>query len=240
MGSYNNTNLIKYEDTIRIHFDQTGKSAWLTLMNYGVVFGEKPPDAAMVVTVGIPGTAPYPQTISIGAMLDAINVIKFQVAILEFTSGMEKEVLTPVAVRRVIAKALTVLDKSDLYVFRNRGHFFTSANDDLKDMLNKAPGSPAVMEAIEKYRPDNVGFTAYFPEPSLILQEERTRKKNLVDPPLGKTWNTDTRDIQPILFDMREPSWGEKPGHDRVKDKREFKGEFAQILKKIDTKIQVN
>ena len=37
-GRYSDRNLIKYEETIQLHFDTTGKMAWLTLSKYGVVF----------------------------------------------------------------------------------------------------------------------------------------------------------------------------------------------------------
>lgn len=246
---YSDNNLIKYEDTIRMHFDTTGRFAWLTLKNYGFVFCTEPPDAVTVVTVGVPATEsgalpeslrqtdgltegefkPYPQTISIGARLDAINVIKLQVAILTITSKKRiTNVFTRSAIIRVIDEALQTLLKRSYpinYWGEDDKNFFRNTDDNVGRMLNKPPGAPAVWQAIKAYRPDNVGFSAYFPEPSLILQEERTCKKRLiVDPPLGKTFNTDTRDIAPILADMRTaPKW-----------------EFHRAIRKVDTRIKAN
>lgn len=251
MPNYNDRNLLRYEDAIRLHFDTTGEFAWLTLKNYGFVFGTEPAYAVRMVTVGVPAAEngalpeaeqdrkllltrglndgefkPYPQTISISARFDAIDVIKLQVAILTITS---KYRITNIFTRRaiifdVIGKAVErLLQRSYKQTYwDNDKNFFKNTDDNLGRILNKPPGAPQVWQAIQDYRPDNVGLTAYFPEPSLILQEERTRKKMLVNPPLGKTWNTDTRDIQPILFDMREAS----------------QPEFDYIIKKVDTHIK--
>jgi hypothetical protein len=39
MGKYADHYFIEYKDTIRLHFDKKVETAWLTLKNYGVVFG---------------------------------------------------------------------------------------------------------------------------------------------------------------------------------------------------------
>jgi hypothetical protein len=119
MGIYGdkNNNLLRYEDTIQLHFDQTGKTAWLTMKNYGVVFYQWPWadgswNRVIEVTVGIPSTTDgklpldcdfratlqklgiksgefteYLGTISIGEMLDATGVINFQVKMLIEAAG---------------------------------------------------------------------------------------------------------------------------------------------------------
>jgi len=61
MCKYNDDNLIKYEDAIVLHFDQTGEMAWLTMKNYGLVFWEwiwaenpKRWDEVKEITIGVP------------------------------------------------------------------------------------------------------------------------------------------------------------------------------------------
>jgi hypothetical protein len=112
MCRYNDLNLIKYDDAIRLHFDDTGKMAWLTMKNYGLAFWEcgwaKNWDSVEEITVGVPaGTlnptecvmfsgkiktlsaaevgqlTPHPISISISAFLDAADIINLQVLILK-------------------------------------------------------------------------------------------------------------------------------------------------------------
>src|ERR1700759_4889763 len=58
MCKYKDRNLIKYEDAIQLHFDSSGKMAWLTMKNYGLVFWEWPWandwDAVEQITIGVP------------------------------------------------------------------------------------------------------------------------------------------------------------------------------------------
>ena len=96
-GQYSDRNLIKYEETIQLHFDTTGKMAWLTLSNYGVVFHMFPwaPrrrwSEVIKIAIGISAGGrfdaanllPLRRTISIGAMLDVFDVIKIQVEFLK-------------------------------------------------------------------------------------------------------------------------------------------------------------
>jgi hypothetical protein len=75
---YNDKNLIKYEDTIQLHFDEKGEHAWLTLKNYGGIFNTKSSDVVTELVVGRPATKEFERTISIGAMLNVIDVIHLQ------------------------------------------------------------------------------------------------------------------------------------------------------------------
>ena len=43
---YDDKKLAKYEDTIRLYFEKTGKFAWLTLRNYGWLFQKAFPAVA--------------------------------------------------------------------------------------------------------------------------------------------------------------------------------------------------
>jgi hypothetical protein len=97
-GIYDDTNLIKYGETIQLHFNSTGEKAWLTLKNYGLVFHEWPwaPEqhwsSVFEVTMGsaddeltgeFESEPELCRPIDIGAMLDVFEVIEFQVAILK-------------------------------------------------------------------------------------------------------------------------------------------------------------
>jgi hypothetical protein len=75
---YTSETLVRYEDTIVLHFDPKGETAWLTLKNYGGVFDEESPDKVTEAVVGTKADEEFKETISIGAMLDVADVIIFQ------------------------------------------------------------------------------------------------------------------------------------------------------------------
>jgi hypothetical protein len=107
--NYFETNLIKYEDAIRLHFDDTGGTAWLTLQNYGFVLGGRC-DAVETIIIGqahmgyfqpeyIPTSVGYInpnadwRSISISKLLDAIDVIRFQLVIIDICKKRQDKVV---------------------------------------------------------------------------------------------------------------------------------------------------
>src|SRR5690348_2271451 len=58
MCRYKDKNLVRYEETIELHFDTTFKLGWLTLKNYGLVFHSmpwaNPWKEVKEITIGIP------------------------------------------------------------------------------------------------------------------------------------------------------------------------------------------
>jgi hypothetical protein len=219
--SYYDEDLIEYKETIQLHFDGTCSQAWLTLKNYGVVFGMDH-NAVTVVTVGKPSQIEHwKTTIDIGAMLDAINVIRLQVEILSISSTIQVQTVgfSSAELLSLIARALTKLEPTRSNDFRRKVSIpsgrsspwdrFIGARNNLMIVLNESPGAPWVWNAIEECNKGSIvesgqlkgEFVAYFPKPNLILDEERTRKKPGAP---GETWGTDTREIKPILsFDER-------------------------------------
>jgi hypothetical protein len=250
---YTDKNLVKYEDTIQLHFDARGKTAWLTLKNYEFAFGMLPrrvPSprnlkiphlaATVTVTVGVPATEsgklpsapddllfiqklgfnegefkPYHKTISIGGMLDAIDVIKLQVEILTATSKITSpKVFTLRSLIETILDALRRLFPLRKFHMRNtendRDFFEATLESFRKDRFGSPPGALAIWDEILAYRPevnkDTVGFTAYFPDARLIEQEERTLMMEGGEGAKGKTQNTDTRAIALIPSGMPNPT----------------------------------
>jgi hypothetical protein len=214
---YTDKNLIKYEDTIQLHFDQTGGHAWLTLKNYGGIFDKKPVDVVTETTIGKPVKPEFSQTISIGEMLDVINVIHFQVYVVSTVT--ERRIFDRRSLCQLIEDGLkhgplgiTIPPSTDgrgpLGYKDNDPRFWFNTYQHLSVRLNQrmwlVPEATRFMDritisyAIKKYK--EFGFTAYFPKPSLVLQEERTE---LVD--RGKTSNLDSRFIEPILSNMPQP-----------------------------------
>jgi hypothetical protein len=114
MGKYADHYHIEYKDTIRLHFDKKVETAWLTLKNYGVVFGapsrSKLTKDVRVVTVGTPAVERYTDTISIGQMLDATDVIKLQVGILDIVKDFVATSFQCNDLLDVIALALSELE----------------------------------------------------------------------------------------------------------------------------------
>jgi hypothetical protein len=234
MGKYADHYLIEYKDTIRLHFDTKVETAWLTLKNYGVVFGagarSRLTKDVRVVTVGTPAVEPYTDTISIGQMLDATDVIKLQVGILDIVKDFDATSFECNDLLDVIALALSELEPKPPrpYSFAIESTLpspykrLKSVRDWLEKILNKAPGAAMIAKGIREWkeapvtpkgnldledwreaRRKYVGFTAYFPEPNLIRQEERTEKTTG-----GKTKRHDTRDIRPIPCNMdHPPTW---------------------------------
>jgi hypothetical protein len=259
--TYTNSNLIRYGETIQLHFDQTGKIAWLTLKNYGYVFGTQPFDAVKQATIGIPaGDGPRPlsrdqqseynkfaqdhgfkpgelkplgRPISIGAMLDAIDVIKFQVAILTsyYDTPRTSRGFARGELYKLIEKVFQTLGVQEPHtiVYKEKDEsFHWNTYMSLRKILTKPPGALAVYDAIRAYNSQKTGLTAYFPEPSLIPEEQRT-KLNLFKKGSGKTVGEDTRDIEPLL----SPSY--KP-YDPFEDNAPFN--FNEFIAMVDEDIR--
>ncbi len=258
-GKYDDDNLIKYEETIQLHFDRTGTMAWLTLKNYGLVFHKRPGcpedswDGVMQITIGIPAgeldeneckdfaarsrmTAPdvralqpNPTPLNIGVMLDVLQVIDLQVRMVGdpwepksvSRSGKKKIVKSKQALLRqdlwkMVESALVDLCPLDLRSYIDKlgplpaMHDLQDMNKRLRIALGKppagvspGPGALWVSDLIHTNRPEVTGFTAYYPHPRFILQEQRTKlvpADGKPDEPsgTGKTVQEDTRVIKPI------------------------------------------
>nr|WP_315186926.1 choice-of-anchor D domain-containing protein [uncultured Albidiferax sp.] len=230
MGKYSDANLIRYEEAIQLHFDSTGKTAWLTLKNYGWVFGVRPFDAIKQVTVGVsvdhvrldhdaaalafievvgftPDTfRPYQSgPISISAMLDAIDVIRFQVEALKANERADYRF------RLHDAKGylLWELNQTIVGIFRwfnpdfvgsidvraDDKRFWAKTSARLFKLLHQSPGALAIQTAIGLYNSERTGLTAYLPLPGLILEEQRTALK---EGGAGTTVKQDMRAIDPL------------------------------------------
>jgi len=221
---YNDKNLVKYEETIVLHFDESGKTAWLTMENYGGVFHVVDVDEKTTATIGVPSKLEYLGTISIGEMLGVLDVIKFQQhiykAIAEITGSNKPQVLSRQQIYRGIEKVLKLIGVKDprngdpkMPYTENDPEFFRRAvlylalvvKYEGRWLTKTRPGFPAltIEQAIRKYK--KLGFTGYFPKPSLILQEQRTAYKFPRNTDIGQTQNTDTRVIDPIVSNIRSP-----------------------------------
>ena len=255
MASYNNTNLIKYEDTIRLHFArrrerneiasdcsrlefQAWKTeadliAWLTLKNYGYALGEIPQNEVLEVTFGDPCSEEYIpcwDTISIGDILDAVHVVRFQRKLMQMMRDrigrMHIHIYSRELLNQVIEGAFLAAGLADARIEYKRDdrEFWQRTTESLSDIvLKKAPRGAEVVAIRDKIREaKKLRFTAYFPQPRFILQEERTlmseEKKTLG---MGKTINNDTRDIRPIPSNMPLP----------------LQWEFDHIMDELDTQI---
>jgi hypothetical protein len=223
-AKYTDKNLVKYEETIVLHFDESGKTAWLTMENYGGVFHVVDVDEKTTATIGVPSKPEHLGTISIGEMLGVLDVIKFQQhiyqAIAEITGSNKPQVLSRQKIYRGIEKVLKLIgvkgplgngDPVIPYIegesgfFRKAVLYLTLVKYEGGWLTKTRPGFPAltIEQAIRKYK--KLGFTGYFPKPSLILQEQRTAYKFPRNTDIGQTQNTDTRVIDPIVSNIRSP-----------------------------------
>lgn len=283
MGQYGDDNLIKYEDTVQLHSDTTGKMAWLILKNYGVVFHMFPWASdrwseVVEITIGIPQApiVPAPQLgvrlfnrpVHIGAMLDAFDVIKLQILLLQGSPnyfqggkvwvdkrevnaerlplGLEtvcklvegalvgmgcKQPQGPYAPDEWLAKRFPKSGRSGsgrLIYTQSRLHpMLTRPPDDPHSppALRPPPGAPWISEQIQNSR--HAGFTAYFPYPRFILEEQRTKLKSAWEgKPPGVTDNQDTRLIAPIPFVRSETFALKRAGEDPLN--------FGSVFDKLD------
>lgn len=248
MGRYGDKNLIRYGEAIQLHFDPTGTIGWLTLKNYGFVFHRFPWAQPLIgvkhIVVGIPaGTLdlreaqkfaelaeidvaqvmalqPPARTISISAMLDVIEIIKFQTQILKeaglYSQGgkdwdkdgeLQPAFASQFPTRRAFPlKMLSAMIEHVLMALGcqppNARHWYPFPGEDIWEfmvqrlfqMLHKPPGARWILPQITENRGS---FTAYLPAPWLILEEQRTKLRHPTDVP-GKTVNSDSRSIKPV------------------------------------------
>lgn len=256
---YSDKNLIKYEDTILLHFDEKGDYAWLTLKNYGGVFNNKSPHEVTEAIVGEKAGEESLHTISIGEMLDAIDVIKFQGEMAIFLA--RPRVFTREQLNKKIEGALRKIGVANPHITYEPGdttNFWFTTYHSLLRVLNSRlwlrppevfkikwankereadtpfSGNPndlmdvpisslvfpfrgeTISHAIKEF--DRLHFTAYFPKPSLIIQEEVTEPEAQE----GRTTNHDLREIKPIPTNMSRPP----------------KYAFDEFIKQLDKEIK--
>jgi glycosyltransferase involved in cell wall biosynthesis len=216
---YNDKTLIKYEETIVLHFDADGAIAWLDLKNYAEVFdsASKSHDNPEVITRTV-GKAPLAGTkykplnkpIRIGKFLNPINVIKFQRYVTKRwtkfpTVDVDSVYTSRGALNKLIAlcleNALDVKDATTKFqalkdVDREfEGNTLRLLTYTLLHDVHDSPKSPWTIN----YNYND--FVPYFPKPSLILEEQRCR---YYDDKGGKTEALDVRYLKPILWQNAE------------------------------------
>jgi hypothetical protein len=250
MCKYNDDNLIKYEDAIVLHFDQTGEMAWLTMKNYGLVFWEwiwaenpKRWDEVKEITIGVPAgmlnpaervtflrkikntmtdgevsqLRPYPFSISLSGFLDVFQIIGFQVHFLRSEvyshGGIDWDNKEPTFDKcGMPLRTEELVNKVDRYLksvgfqlgpFLQKHSFYDSIFFHLSRTFSGPPGAPWIFDQICETRKND--FTAYFPHPKFIIQEERTEFTIEGFEGTGKTMNQDSRDIKPIYWPATGP-----------------------------------
>jgi hypothetical protein len=189
---YTSATLVDYFDTIVLYTELTaGKNPrfWLEMKNYADVFDPEasPDEVALVVRgaqehgvklVNLPESDRPEQKARlvrkrVGAELDAVDVIRFQQAVLKYHDAHNMTKATS-----SFGYSLSLLDAG-----------FKSTES--AQYLSSSPG----LDAIAYKNFQALGFDAYFPKPTLILQEERTRLTAT-----GRTNNEDLRKIDPIYL----------------------------------------
>jgi hypothetical protein len=287
MCKYHDANLVKYADTIRLHFDTTGTLAWLTLKNYGVVFhrwewakDQKEWEKVKEITIGVSieertmqqchdfasiegrtyyqvlGLIADKDTIAVGSMLDVLQVIRLQVKLLESARCHSLEGETWEGNQRSHPDKRSILSVDQVMEQleaakdptlgprrkkepspANRLKPVERMSRRLHSMLRREdsapppplpPPRPRISGQIRANREPTIGFTAYFPNPSLIIEEQRTAFSKQG----GKTINEDTRSLKAIPSPTRDSDPKPKSGR-KAKDVPRAFQEFLDELDKM-------
>jgi hypothetical protein len=195
---------------------------------------------------------PLKRTIDISAMLDVFDVIKFQVKLLEdatYPYLIGNEVW--IGNRQVAAAALSPRDvmsahmqieatvpsmgfasmdfswyswKGGSYQWATSRDFFSMTQRGLERLLQPPQGAPWIARQIRETRNQANGLTAYFPNPNLIVEEQRTLL--IRGDTTGKTKNSDPRSIKPIYLNGRDPFQSSKKDGKALFSYEEFLGEL--------------
>lgn len=184
----------------------------------------------------------HSESFSISACLDAPEVIKFQQRAIELAGSHSQggEAYGDASPHRKFwlrGPMFDLLHAVFVDIGFERPRFAIHTDEptnpalDLRIRLNstfcQSPGAPWIKEQIDKNHQHQTGLIAWFPMPSLIIEEQQTATKGFGD---GKTKNQDMRDICPVFL----------PGVDRLNEKRvrtspankDFVGE--KLIKLID------
>lgn len=179
----------------------------------------------------------HSESFSISACLDVPEVIKFQQRAIELAGSHSQggKAYGAAAPRREFwlrGAMFDLLHAVFVDIGFKRPRFAIHTDEptnpalDLRIRLNstfcQSPGAPWIEEHIRKYREHQTGLIAWFPMPSLIIEEQQTATKGNGN---GKTKNQDMRDIRPVFL----------PGVDRSSDKRvrtspKGKGHFGEVF----------
>jgi hypothetical protein len=212
-GTYHSNNLVRYEDTIVMYVK--GNDVWLEMNVYRQIFDDMATsEQTKTYTIGTPsGTRESASRTRIGLMLDALDVIKFQRAALEFAnehtqpgrSGYIQDVLD--AGLEAIG-----LDRASRAKVTAASDFARQARASLVEALKAAkrwkpahrpqwkpewakPGrKPMTFPTHDELV--KLKFVGYFPKPSLMREEQRTALKA---EKTGKTIQEDPRHLAPVL-----------------------------------------
>jgi hypothetical protein len=191
MGKYKPENLVNYFKTVELC--RREQDYWIEMTNYADAFEPKA-SSDTVKTVVIATTdkvqsgAASART-QVGAYLDAVDVVRFQRAALNYHTKYKKEHHSDASryIGDVLAHALRATDR-----FKNLP--LKASADQVK-----CPAS-AQLDPSRYSRYSFLGFTPYFPKPCLILKEQRTKLKGF-----GKTMNCDLRNLKPIYVSKSAP-----------------------------------
>lgn len=216
---YDEGKLVRYEETIVLYRAESLASvSWLVLRNYAKVFEtgkekasqhevvfhlvgawEKQGKMVSILLGELPDPMDWIVVENIGVLFDVADIIRFQRAVIEQSSDSLLQKF------KNINDYMSTLLRAGLeatVVYRLLTKQEKSPNDLYLEYLGLSSKLPRGLDP-DLYREyERLGFTAYFPNTSLILEEERT----LFEPGKGgKTQNIDTRLIKPIMANMTRP-----------------------------------
>ncbi|MFZ0312728.1 MAG: hypothetical protein WAL85_08490 [Candidatus Korobacteraceae bacterium] len=146
---YTDDRLIKYEHTIRLHFDNTGELAFLTLRNYRGLFEQSNPFLPVDIVIGTPKE--IGSTISIGEMLDCDQVIQFQMEVLKLSRNVGQNFISRKDMTALIAMTLTNMGCNNVQPIQgaftaNDRYFYLTTLSALQESLKEFPGAPSILE----------------------------------------------------------------------------------------------
>jgi hypothetical protein len=146
---YTDERLVKYEHTIRLHFDNTGELAFLTLRNYRGLFGQSNPFLPVDIVIGTPKE--IGSTISIAEMLDCDQVIQFQMEVLKLSRNLGQNFISRQDMTALIATTLTNMGCKNLQPIQgafaaNDRYFYLNTLSALQESLKEFPGAPSILE----------------------------------------------------------------------------------------------
>jgi hypothetical protein len=146
---YTDDRLVKYEHTIRLHFDNTGELAFLTLRNYRGLFGQSNPFLPVDIVIGTPKE--IGSTISIGEMLDCDQVIQFQMEALKLSRNLGQNFSSRKDMTALIATTLANMGCKNLQPMHNAftandRYFYLNTLSALQESLKEFPGAPSIVE----------------------------------------------------------------------------------------------
>lgn len=199
-SKYIESNLVKYNDAIRLYFDDQAGRSRLNLRNFEEVFD--PAVKNLKVKEIVVGTAVLSLdkdqdkkwVVNIGSLLSVLDVIRFQRAVSAWLGkGPSNDV------EGALEKGLEALGgrraNNDNVIQWEHGSPVLTCRKTKKLIADELQAAKRLRSGWEQDAArELLGFVGYFPKPALIAQEERT-----LFSAIGKTTNKDNRDLKPVL-----------------------------------------